>query len=226
MTLAAVAGAAFLVQQPQPDSAPGPVTASIAAETVPLGTGFDFYVLALSWSPSYCLAEGRGRRDSQQCGQDADFGFIVHGLWPQFEAGYPQYCPTRQPDRVPARLGQELQALTPSMGLIGHMWRKHGSCSGLSQEQYFDVVRAAAERVRVPERFRGASADMTLSAQAAEELFIAANPGLRRDGIAAVCESGRLREVRVCLTHELQFRSCAAVDRSGCRASRLTVPQP
>ena len=71
---------------------------------------FDFYVLALSWSPTYCLNEGRGRNDRTQCGGDKAHGFIVHGLWPQFDNGYPEYCPTRLSDRVPDTLGRSLLA--------------------------------------------------------------------------------------------------------------------
>src|SRR5215470_7016408 len=45
---------------------------------------FDYYVLALSWSPSFCeIATGNARR--QQCGV-RPFSFVVHGLWPQYAA--------------------------------------------------------------------------------------------------------------------------------------------
>ena len=51
---------------------------------------FDYYVLALSWSPSFCeTATGNARR--QQCGA-RPFSFVVHGLWPQYERGFPESC--------------------------------------------------------------------------------------------------------------------------------------
>ena len=53
---------------------------------------FDFYVLSLSWSPSFCEAaseRGRsGRSQDVQCG-GRPFSFVVHGLWPQYERGFP-----------------------------------------------------------------------------------------------------------------------------------------
>ena len=53
---------------------------------------FDFYVLALSWSPSFCEASGeRGTPPRQQCGE-RPYSFVVHGLWPQYEKGFPEYC--------------------------------------------------------------------------------------------------------------------------------------
>jgi ribonuclease T2 len=59
---------------------------------------FDFYALALSWSPSFCeSAKERavnGWPDPQCSGRP--FAFVVHGLWPQYEQGFPSYC------RVPA----------------------------------------------------------------------------------------------------------------------------
>ena len=191
---------------------------------LPKGSGFDFYVLALSWSPTYCLSEGKAKGDRNQCGRNAEFGFIVHGLWPQLESDHPAYCPTRQPDRVPSRLGENLFDIVPSMGLIGHMWRKHGTCSGLSQADYFKVVRAASEKVQIPKSFRDMQKSQNYSTDEIENAFITANPDLKNDGIAAVCAKGRLREVRICLTDDLRFRTCREVDRSGCQARSLTVP--
>jgi len=55
---------------------------------------FDFYVLSLSWSPSFCEeASERGNegRSQAQCG-GRPFSFVVHGLWPQYERGFPDYC--------------------------------------------------------------------------------------------------------------------------------------
>src|SRR5215469_12920657 len=53
---------------------------------------FDFYLMSLSWSPSYCAAahEG-GRSGGMQC-RARPYSFVVHGLWPQYEKGFPEYC--------------------------------------------------------------------------------------------------------------------------------------
>ena len=53
---------------------------------------FDFYVLSLSWSPSFCEAtQERGRESKEQCGE-RPYSFVVHGLWPQYEKGFPEFC--------------------------------------------------------------------------------------------------------------------------------------
>jgi len=47
---------------------------------------FDYYVLVLSWMPSYCRSEGRARKDGQ-CESSKPRAFRLHGLWPQYEKG-------------------------------------------------------------------------------------------------------------------------------------------
>nr|WP_298100460.1 ribonuclease [uncultured Shinella sp.] len=190
---------------------------------VPVGTGFDFYVLSLSWSPSWCAENDAGGK-TQQCRRGNDYGFIVHGLWPQNDRGYPEFCRTREPDRVPDGLGRTVLDIIPSMGLVGHQWRKHGSCSGLSQKDYFAVTRAARDRIHIPKDLEPERDGTRLSPDAIEQALIAANPGLDRKGIAVTCAGGQLEEVRVCLTPDLSFRPCPEVDRAACRAKSIEQP--
>ena len=188
---------------------------------------FDFYVLSLSWSPTFCASQSGGKsgnKNDQQCSTDKDFRFIVHGLWPQYEKGYPDFCETKEPGRVPQSLGEPLFDIMPSMGLIGHQWRKHGSCTGLSQRDYFGKLRDAFSRIKLPADLSRGDAAVTLSADQIEEKFLAANPGMSRRGISTSCEGRQLEEVRICLSEDLQFRDCAEVDRDGCRISQITLP--
>jgi len=184
---------------------------------------FDFYVLSLSWSPTFCDSQ-RGGRNAQQCGGDKDFGFIVHGLWPQYERGYPEFCTTGESGRVPNELGEPLFDIMPSMGLIGHQWRKHGSCSGLAQRDYLKAIRTAYQRVNMPAGLADPAKAQTLSASTIEEAFITANPGMQAQGVAVTCEKDKLEEVRICMTKEFGFRTCPEVDRRSCSLSRVSVP--
>ncbi|MEM6355323.1 MAG: ribonuclease T, partial [Pseudomonadota bacterium] len=43
---------------------------------------FDYYVMALSWQPSWC-AETGDERGANSCDAGTGTGFILHGLWPQ-----------------------------------------------------------------------------------------------------------------------------------------------
>jgi ribonuclease T2 len=186
------------------------------------GKGFDFYVLSLSWSPSYCEAEGEDA-NRQQCASGRPYAFVVHGLWPQFERGYPEDCATGDTD-VPRDVISRTLPIMPSTGLIRHQWRKHGSCAGLSQDDYFDVVRAARTRIAVPREYEQLNTYLTVAPDAVEKAFVAANAGMKPDGIAVSCDRRFLREVRICMTKGLEFRSCPEVDRRDCRLSKAVMP--
>jgi ribonuclease T2 len=197
--------------------------ATLAEGGVPVGTGFDFYVLSLSWSPSYCEAEGEDA-NRQQCVSARPYAFVVHGLWPQFERGYPENCRTDEESVDNATL-RTLYDIMPSAGLIRHQWRKHGSCAGLAQDDYFDVLRAAREKVAIPAEFHRLEAYKTLDPDDAERVFLEANPGLTGEGIAVTCDRRFLREVRICLTKDdLAFRACPEVDRRACRRDSVVMP--
>lgn len=219
--VAAALAALYLDQrtgQPAPDvSAPQPSREAAAG-----GAGFDFYVLSLSWSPSYCEAEGEDA-NRQQCASGRPYAFVVHGLWPQYEAGYPESCPTDDPT-VSDRLVRGLYDLMPSAGLIRHQWRKHGSCTGLSQEDYFAVLRAARGAVEVPAAYRRLDDYRSVAPGTVERDFLAANAGLPADGIAVTCDGRYLREVRLCMTKALSFRPCPEVDRRACSLDKAVMP--
>lgn len=182
---------------------------------------FDFYVLSLSWSPTYC--EDKGRSDRIQCG-GRPYAFVVHGLWPQYERGFPSDCATDQPGNVPRRTVDQMLDIMPSPGLIRHEWQTHGTCSGLDQARYFDFVRRAGAAVVIPPRFVDVQDYLTVTPREVEGAFGDANPNLARDSISVTCDSRRLKEVRICMTKDLHFRSCPEVDRSSCRRDRVVMP--
>ncbi|MCB1444252.1 MAG: ribonuclease [Rhizobiaceae bacterium] len=196
---------------------------SIAGTGVADARDFDFYVLSLSWSPSWCAANDRGGATPQCDGRRA-YTFIAHGLWPQYERGWPEYCPSNEPERVPRALAGTLYDIIPSAGLAGHEWRKHGSCSGLSQRAYFETVRAAYRKVRLPPGVFDGRIARRLATDEIETLLTRANPGLDRSGIAIGCENGRLTEIRICMTKSLTFRACEEIDRKTCRMRMINLP--
>jgi ribonuclease T2 len=112
----------------------------------------------------------------------------------------------------------------PGRGLVLHEWRKHGTCSGLDPDAYFDAVRNALGKVVIPGQFRTVTRPITTSAPEVENAFRVANPGLAADMIAVNCEDGRVSEVRICMDRSLGFTSCPAVDRRACRAGKITMP--
>lgn len=167
---------------------------------------FDYYVLALSWSPNWCKLEGEAR-GSEQC--EEDFGWVVHGLWPQYEFGWPSYCPTVE--RSPSR--QLTAANTDLFGAGGaawYQWKKHGVCSGLSAENYYRLAREAWARVNRPEVLRKLDRPVRLPASVIEDAFLQANPDWTADTVTITCKDGYIQEARICFTQDLEPRDCGA----------------
>lgn len=186
---------------------------------------FDFYVLALSWSAGFCELGG-AEKARRQCEPGAGQGFVVHGLWPQYERGFPSDCALSSPS--PSRAAMDIaRRVFPEEGLARYEWRKHGTCAGTSPTDYFNDVRRAREAIVIPKPFVDAARDQKWSPIDLERAFIAANPKLRIDQMAVSCKRGVLEEVRICFEKDLRgFRSCPQVDRNGCRTREIRVPAP
>jgi ribonuclease T2 len=157
---------------------------------------FDYYLLSLSWSPAFCIQQP----DSPECSGPRRFGFIVHGLWPQNERGWPQHCGDSE---LPDAVASGVADLMPARKLVYHEWSTHGTCSGLDPQAYFDLVRKARS-------------------------FMHANPRFPADSVVVTCSqqgAPRLREVHVCFDRELHPRACSADSlKEGCRADSVIVP--
>ena len=186
---------------------------------------FDFYVLALSWSPSFCeqaSERGNSGRSATQC-SGRPFSFVVHGLWPQYERGFPEYC-QRSAEWLDRNIMTSMLDLMPAPGLIFNEWKKHGTCSGLGGKAYFETIRKARAAVKIPEEFLQLGNPKTIAPDDLEAAFIKVNPGLSNSAISVTCDAKRLSEVRVCLSKELQFRSCEEIDRRACRRDQVLMP--
>lgn len=188
---------------------------------------FDYYALVLSWSPTYC-ASVRSTEDEPQCRRGArPYAFVLHGLWPQYERGYPEYCTTRERPFVPQPIIDRMLDIMPSSRLVIHEYRKHGTCTGLDPAGYYDLSRRLYEKISIPSRFVSPPAPFFISPQEVVDAFIQANPGLKHEMIAVDCRGSgnRLREVRICFSREGNFRACGSNDHRGaCKARRMYVP--
>jgi ribonuclease T2 len=183
---------------------------------------FDYYVLSLSWSPLYCSDPQRAARDRTQCGEGRRYAFVTHGLWPNnIRPPHPKNCGSARP--VPRSLVDRMLSIMPSPGLIQHEWRSHGTCSGLSVDDYFAKIRAAYELVRIPHRYQSPSRDLVVPANTLRQDFRQANPQIPADAIRFDCTGRNLREVRVCLTRDLKPRPCAVSVRDTCGDRPVTM---
>ncbi len=179
---------------------------------------FDFYVLSLSWSPTYCMLNDD---KSTQCKEKHNF--VVHGLWPQYEHGYPRECPSNV-KHLDYKIVQSMLDIMPSERLINIEWDRHGTCTSLSPDKYFKTVRAAYNAVKIPELTNNSSRYKVGDIEAE---FIKLNQGLGNNMLAVTTKEGKLNEVRICMTQNLEFRPCQEVDKNAARENyRLLVPAP
>lgn len=178
---------------------------------------FDYYVLSLSWSPNWCALEGDARQ-SPQCDDGQGYGWVLHGLWPQYEAGWPSYCRTVERDPSRAQTG-EMADIMGTSGAAWYQWKKHGRCSGLSAPDYLELARRAYGTVVRPPVFRKLTKPVRLPARVVEDAFLSANPGMARKNITITCKQNRIQEARICLTRDLKLRKCGRDVIRDCSAS-------
>lgn len=186
---------------------------------------FDFYVLALSWSPSFCAARqerASNRAPDPQCG-GRPFSFVVHGLWPQYERGFPSYCQVPAP-RLDRAIVDGALELMPSPNLVFHEWNRHGTCTGLTAAGYFEAVRKARAAVKIPVDYVEIDKPITVTPQDVADAFLKANPGLSRGNFAIACDKKRLTEIRICMSRDYSFRDCPEVTRRACRLDKMAMP--
>jgi ribonuclease T2 len=208
---------------PNPYAASGPGRAHQPGQ-------FDYYVLSLSWSPTYCAGLPRDSYDPQCHRRDGRrYAFVLHGLWPQYERGWPQDCQTADRGFVPGPVAERMLDIMPSKKLVFHEYRKHGTCSGLGVDRYFETSRRLFEKVRIPERYRNLT-DPRLTVAPGDLMaeFVAANPGMKPDHIAVECggPGNRLKELRVCFDKQGEFRACGRNEdqKRLCSAPSMYVP--
>jgi ribonuclease T2 len=189
---------------------------------------FDYYALVLSWSPTYCAE--KGDNDRMQCNRSDGrrYSFVLHGLWPQYERGYPSECQLPRRPFVPQPVIDNMLDIMPSRGLVIHEYRAHGTCSGLDPEQYFSTARRLFDGIKIPERFRNPFQSQTISPSDVRNEFLRVNPAFRDNMLAIVCgrRDRQLKEVRFCLSKGGKPRACGDNEnqRKLCSADQVSVP--
>ena len=187
---------------------------------------FDYYVLVLSWSPSFCAGEGRAKK-SPQCSGTRPFAFVLHGLWPQYETGWPNDCHQGRKPRVPSTLINTMLDIMPARRLVIHQYNKHGTCSGLDPESYFQTARKAFEAIKIPARYLQPQKPVIISPREIENDFLKTNQELTPEMISISCgRNKRLRGVRICFSKDLALRGCGAneTQQKLCKLDKIVMP--
>ena len=200
--------------QPQNDTAPAEdvPTESVAPAENPLAGleeadgDFDYWVMALSWSPDYCASNDY--QDVQQCSIGKQLDFVLHGLWPQYDKGYPSFC---SDEKLTYDLKVDYAGLYPNDNLFDHEWEKHGTCTGLTPEGYLEWSETLKTSLVIPTAFDSPLEPFRSDAKSLSAEFIAVNPTFTEDSFAVYCSgSGRfLQEIFVCYEKDGQPTDCS-----------------
>jgi ribonuclease T2 len=190
---------------------------------------FDYYALVLSWSPTHCSGHA-GADDATQCNRmdGKRYSFIVHGLWPQYQRGYPENCTRTGSSYIPEQMIERMMDIMPSKKLIIHEYRKHGTCSGLAPFAYFEFIRSRFTEIKIPDRYTNPFESQFVSPSDLVDQFVEINPKLKPEMIAVACggAGNRLKEIRICLTKSGEPTACGSNEnpKRMCSATSMFVP--
>ncbi len=196
-----------------------PATTSNPASTqhsaLPIGTGFDYYLLNLSWSPEFC----HSHPGAAECA--AHSTFVLHGLWPQnFDGTYPESCSNAPGPADPSSFSD----IYPEAGLLQHEWRAHGTCSGLNADAFFTTARTAYRSIVIPQKLQTLKNQASMSPNQIMNLFMEDNPRIPRESLTVSCGNNYLTAVEICLDKTLRPIQCGPV--RSCKALIIRVPPP
>lgn len=214
-----------------PQSITNPVPVRPPANERPRVRDIAGFVLAISWSPEFCKGREDDRRSATQCGdldnpagqkRIGDFGFILHGLWPEAQGSdYPRWCAPVKP--LSPRIIADNLCVMPSAYLINRQWAKHGICLTRDPASFFRISRTMFNAVQYPDMDR-LSRDDDLTIGQFRTAFAKANIGVNDNMVRIKTnQRGWLQEVRICLARNYKPRRCPAHIRKSRDNDRLKI---
>jgi ribonuclease T2 len=194
---------------------PEPAARPPAAQEARSSGSFDYYLLNLSWSPEFC----HSHPSAAECA--AHSAFVLHGLWPENNNGsYPENCSSAPGPSDPSQYSD----IYPEVHLLEHEWKTHGTCSGLSPDEFFSSARKAFHSVTIPPKLAGLRSQISMPPNQVLGLFTASNPQIPQASLALSCGNNYLTAVEVCLDKGLKPIPCSGV--RSCRANTVRIPPP
>lgn len=124
-------------------------------EITPSEAGFQYWVYSVTWQPSFCVL----KPETAGCDSPPE-KFLTHGIWPYRNGTsektnrHPAFCNTapgcEQGKECEVSAGNLEQiahkpeiaewVTTNPEAMFKHEWKKHGTCSGKAEQDYFDHI--------------------------------------------------------------------------------------
>lgn len=164
------------------------------------------YTLALSWSPQFCRNRENEPRHATQCAAEQDFGFILHGLWPEgVDDSALAWCAPAE--ILPADVVRTNFCASPSPQLLQHEWAKHGTCMTRDPKLYFQKARSLFERVKTPNMDNLSRGSTSVSGLI--DAITQLNPDIPAQAIIINTSRGNwLTEIKICYDAKFQPVAC------------------
>jgi len=131
---------------------------------------FAFYFLVRQWPFNFC--------STKQCyiAPTEEAGFTLHGLWPNLDnycrEDFPETCDSSDFDdsKIPGDVLDDMKTMWPSYTndndcFHNHEWQCHGTCSGLSQGDYFASVINLHKQYNIAEALENSQQSIKASDQ-------------------------------------------------------------
>jgi len=175
------------------------------------------------WAPQFCSSHGSSASPTE-CDPQKHFGFVVHGLWPENTNGsYPQSCSTAK--QVSQDIIDQMMPIMPDAGLMQHEWSKHGTCSGLSMQDYFNDIQKTFQQLQIPQEYRAPQQTVSARPSDIQQKFADTN-NAPRNAFVVGCTGSQFEQLQVCLTKDLQYRQCGS-GLQKCTRSQIQIrPTP
>jgi ribonuclease T2 len=170
----------------------------------------DFFMLSISYSPKFCEAQGNDPDSAFQCKGKNHFTWVVHGLWAESnnpikcagkdnktEYQHPRYCQGDNYQLIPLDEVSKDMCTQPGVALIEKEWAKHGTCSGMNQQEYLAKTQALFAKLNLPDAYMQPPQIFKWIKQN--------NPELRKFYLNF--DKGA-HELRVCYTKDFQYTNC------------------
>jgi ribonuclease T2 len=190
----------------------------------------DSYVLALSWSPQHCsTVDVNSKTHELQCKLNK-FGFVVHGLWGQNDKAQkkcdqPRNCGS---STVTDEIIKKAICIMPGVPLIQGQWQKHGTCTGMTQDQYFDKTIELWDSIVKPDISSILNSKNEVSVDRIVDGFVKSNTkiGIFSDAVAVqVGNNNRFKEVFICYDVDFKFAPCKVGRTPLNQIIKVTLPK-
>ena len=140
-------------------------SAAIMLSSIGNAATFDYYLLAASWQPGFCVSHADKPECKNLVGTYAATNLDLHGLWPNdYDGSHPFYCGVPQ-----SQINLDSPATWCSMASYGvssttmsnlamympgvqscldkHEWYKHGSCANMTPDTYWNTADGMISRL-------------------------------------------------------------------------------